>query len=62
MYEISKFDDDNSMTSLEIAEATGKQYQHVFRDIDGILRQGADASNFGLISYIDASNLGYSSK
>ena len=57
MYEISEFDNDNSMTSPEIAEATGKQHQHVFR-----LRQGADASNFGLISYIDASNPGYSSK
>lgn len=44
------------MTSLEIAEVTGKQHQHVLCDIDGILRQGADASNFGLTSYIDASN------
>lgn len=45
-----------TMTSLEIAEVTGKQHQHVLRDIDGLLAQGVDASNFGLTSYIDKSN------
>lgn len=44
------------MTSLEIAEVTGKQHQHVMRDIRAILSQGVDASNFGLTSYIDKSN------
>lgn len=44
------------MTSLEIAEVTGKQHQHVLRDIDGLLQQGVDASNFGLTSYTDKSN------
>ena len=56
MHEINKFDHINGMTSLEIAEVTGKQHQHVLRDIDGILRQGVDASNFGLTSYTDSSN------
>ena len=40
-----------TMTSLEIAEVTGKQHQHVMRDIRAILSQGVDASNFGLSSY-----------
>lgn len=44
------------MTSLEIAEVTGKQHQHVLRDIDSLLAQGVDASNFGLTSYVDKSN------
>ena len=44
------------MTSLEIAEVTGKQHQHVMRDIRAILSQGVDASNFGLTSYTDKSN------
>lgn len=45
-----------TMTSLEIAEVTGKQHQHILRDIDGLLEQGLDASNFGLTSYKDKSN------
>ena len=45
-----------TMTSLEIAEVTGKQHQHVMRDIRAILSQGVDASNFGLTSYTDKSN------
>lgn len=45
-----------TMTSLEIAEVTGKQHQHVLRDIDALLAQGLDASNFGLTSYKDKSN------
>lgn len=45
-----------TMTSVEIAEITGKQHQHVMRDIDNLLSQGVDASNFGLISYIDKIN------
>lgn len=56
MHEINKFDHINGMTSLEIAEVTGKQHQHVLCDIDGILRQDVDASNFGLTSYTDSSN------
>lgn len=45
-----------TMTSLEIAEVTGKQHQHVLRDIDALLTQGVDASNFGQTSYKDKSN------
>lgn len=45
-----------TMTSLEIAEVTGKQHQHVLRDIDALLAQGVDASNFGQTSYKDKSN------
>lgn len=42
------------MTSLEIAEVTGKQHAHVMRDIRNILSQGVAESNFGLGSYTDA--------
>lgn len=44
------------MSSLEIAEATGKNHQHILRDIDALLQQGVDASNFGLTSYTDKAN------
>lgn len=42
------------MTSLEVAEVTGKQHAHVMRDIRNLLSQGASQSNFGLGSYTDA--------
>lgn len=38
-----------TMTSLEIAEITGKQHAHVMRDIRNLLEQGVDESNFGLM-------------
>ena len=38
-----------TMTSLEIAEVTGKQHAHVMRDIRNLLGQGVDESNFGLM-------------
>ena len=41
--------DKEYMTSLEIAELTGKQHQHVMRDIRSILKQGVCESNFGLM-------------
>lgn len=44
------------MTSLEIAEVTGKQHAHVMRDIRNLLSQGVAESNFGLGSYTDANN------
>lgn len=37
------------LTSLEIAEITGKQHAHVMRDIRTILEQGVHQSNFGLM-------------
>ena len=48
--------DQKGMTSLEIAEVTGKQHAHVMRDIRNLLSQGVAESNFGLGSYTDANN------
>lgn len=49
-----------TMSSLEIAEATGKQHSHIMRDIRNILEQGVDKSNFGLMFRI--SKLGNSAE
>lgn len=43
-----------TISSLEIAELTGKQHSHLLRDIRQLLDQGIDASNFGLVEYSDA--------
>lgn len=45
-----------TMTSLEIAEATGKRHCDIMRDIRNLLEQGVDERNFALTSYIDKSN------
>lgn len=44
------------MTSLQIAEVTGKRHDAVLRDIRNILSQGVDAHNFVETSYIDKAN------
>lgn len=41
------------MTSLEIAEVTGKQHKHVMRDIRVLIEQGVNQLNFGLVEYTD---------
>lgn len=42
----------DTMSSLDIAELTGKQHAHVMRDIRNLLEQGVDKSNFGLIQRV----------
>lgn len=51
MSEIIKLGRTDTMTSLEIAEITGKKHAHVMRDIRTLLEQGVSESNFGLSSY-----------
>lgn len=51
MNEIEKIKD--TMTSLEIAEVTGKLHTHIIRDIRNILQQGVTETNFGLSTYKD---------
>ena len=41
------------MTSVEIAEVTGKQHAHIMRDIRNLLERGVNESNFGLVEYKD---------
>ncbi len=48
---ITKIGKTETMTSLEIAEVTGRKHAHVMRDIRNILDQGVSESNFGLSSY-----------
>ena len=41
------------MTSLQIAEVTGKNHAHIMRDIRNLLGKGVNESNFGLVEYKD---------
>lgn len=42
-----------TMTSLEIAEVTGREHKNVMRDIRNILEQGVNQLNFELVEYPD---------
>lgn len=42
------------MTSLQIAEVTGKEHYNVMRDIRRLLEQGVNQLNFELVNYKDA--------
>jgi Rha family phage regulatory protein len=42
-----------TMTSLEIADVTGREHKNVLRDIRNILEQGVDQLNFELVEYKD---------
>lgn len=53
MEEIIKLERTDTMTSLEIAEITGKKHTHVMRDIRLLIYQGVNGSNFGLVKYKD---------
>ena len=44
----------DGMTSLEIAEVTGRSHKNVLRDIRNLLEQGINQLNFELIEYKDA--------
>ena len=56
MNDVIQFGDSHKiqgMTSVEIAEVTGKQHAHIMRDIRNLLERGVNESNFGLVEYKD---------
>lgn len=50
---ITSIHETDKMSSLQIAEITGKQHAHVMRDIRNLLQQGVTQTNFGLSEYKD---------
>jgi Rha family phage regulatory protein len=54
--EVIRFDDHQvkGMTSLQIAEVTGKRHSDVMRDIRNLVERGASERNFASASYSDA--------
>lgn len=42
-----------TMSSLEIAELTGKRHDAILRDIRNLLNQGVNAHNFVEVEYTD---------
>lgn len=54
MNEIITITQAQTMSSLQIAELTGKRHANVIRDIANLLEQGVNELNFELVEYIDA--------
>ena len=53
MNSVIKSGEAERMSSLQIAEVTGKKHSHIMRDIRELLKQGVSQSNFGLAEYKD---------
>ena len=51
MNELTTITQSQTMSSLQIAELTGKKHQHVLRDIRNLIEQGCTETNFGLSEY-----------
>ena len=56
MNELTTINTKQTMTSLQIAEVTGREHKNILRDIRNLIEQGADELNFELISYTDDMN------
>lgn len=56
MNELTTIPHSQTMSSLQIAELTGKRHDAILRDIRNLLEQGVDAHNFVATFYTDKSN------
>lgn len=56
MNELLDIRGEQTMSSLQIAEITGKRHDAVLRDIRNLLEQGVDVHNFVETFYTDKSN------
>ena len=54
MNSVIKSGEAERMSSLQIAEVTGKKHHHIMRDIRELLKQGVNETNFGCVEYKDA--------